>query len=164
VSILSDVLAANERYAATFKLGALASPPRRKLAVLTCMDARIDPLRALGLDAGDAHVVRNAGGRADESAVRSLVVSHRLLGTRAFLVIHHDDCGQATYTNESLRAQLRDDTGADASHIDFLPFSDVEESVRDDVRALRASPLIPRDIEITGLVYDPRTGRLREVR
>jgi carbonic anhydrase len=164
VSILPDLLAANEAYASTFALGGLPSAPRRNVAVLTCMDSRIDPLRMLGLEPGDAHVVRNAGGRADESAIRSLVVSYRLLGTRTFLVIHHEDCGQARYTNDAIRAGLRDDLGADASQIDFLPFSDLDQSVRDDVRALRESPLIPRDIEVAGLVYDPRSGRLREVR
>lgn len=162
--ILPDLLAANERYAASFDLGALASPPRRRLVVLTCMDARMDPLRILGLEPGDAHVIRNAGGRADESAIRSLVVSYRLLGTRAFVVIHHEDCGQQAYTNDEIRAGLRSDLGADASRIDFLPFTDLDQSVRDDVRVLRESPLIPDDIEIAGLVYEPRTGRLREVR
>ena len=164
MSILPELLAANARFAAAFGADALPSPPRRKLALLTCMDARIDPLRILGLELGDAHVIRNAGGRADESAIRSLIVSYRLLGTREFVVIHHDDCGQIAYRNEDMRAGIASDLGADASRIDFLPFTDLDQSVRDDVRTLRDSPLVPGDIAINGLVYDPRTGRLREVR
>lgn len=160
MSVLDDLLVANARYAAGFTKGALAAPPRRRLAVLTCMDARIDPARALGLEEGDAHVVRNAGGRATEDAIRSLVISHELLGTRHFLVIHHTDCGMMTFTNEQLRARLREHLGADASTMDFLPFSDLVESVRADVATLRASPLIPKDIPIDGLIYDVRTGRL----
>jgi len=161
---LPSLLAANERYAADFTKGDLPMPPGRHVAVLTCMDARLDPAKALGLQEGDAHVIRNAGGRASEDALRSLVISHKLLGTREFLVIHHTDCGMLTFTNEQLREQLRRDLGADASGIDFLPFSDLDESVRRDVATVRSSPLIPKDIPVTGFVYDVRTGRLREVR
>jgi carbonic anhydrase len=126
------------------------------------MDARLLPSRFLGLEEGDAHIIRNAGGRAQE-ALRSLVISQQLLGTREVAVIHHTDCGMLTFRNEELRARLRETLGADTGDMDFLPFTDVEESVRDDVHFLRASPLIPDDIPIRGFVYDVRTGRLTEV-
>lgn len=163
MSIRSEMLDANARYAASFTKGDLPAPPGRKVAILTCMDARLDPARFLGLQEGDAHVIRNAGGRADEDAIRSLVISYKLLGTREFLVIHHVDCGMLTFSNEDLRRQLREDLGADASKIDFLPFSDLDGSVRTDVATLRASPLIPKDIPVTGYVYDVRSGKLREI-
>lgn len=164
MSVLSEMLEANARYAASFTKGDLPMPPGRKVAVLTCMDARLDPAKFLGLQEGDAHVIRNAGGRADLDAIRSLVISYKLLGTREFLVIHHVDCGMLTFSNEDLRKKLREDLGADASNIDFLPFSDLDQSVRDDVATLRASPLIPKDIPISGFVYDVRSGRLREIK
>jgi len=161
--VLSEMLEANARYAAGFAKANLPAPPARKVAVLTCMDARLDPAKFLGLQEGDAHVIRNAGGRADQGAIRSLIISYKLLGTREFLVIHHVDCGMLSFTNQDLRKKLREDLGADASGIDFLPFSDLDDSVRQDVATLRASPLIPKDIAITGFVYDVRNGRLREV-
>ena len=163
MSALDDLLAANKRYAASFTKGDLAAPPARRVAVLTCMDARLDPERFLGLDEGDAHVIRNAGGRASDDAIRSLVISYKLLDTREFLVIHHDDCGMLTHTNEQIREILRRDLNADASGIDFLPFSDLDESVREDVQTIRSSPLIADDIEVRGFVYDVKSGRLREV-
>ena len=163
MSELPGILAANERYAAGFAKGDLPMPPARRLAVLTCMDARIDPAQALGLEEGDAHVVRNAGGRASEDAIRSLVISQQLLGTREVLVVHHTDCGMLTFTNDQLRERLREHLGADASGVDFLPFADLEQSVRDDVAAIRASPLVPDDVAVRGVVYDVRSGRLREV-
>jgi len=163
MSALDELLAANEGYAASFSKGDLPVPPARKVAVLTCMDARLDPERFLGLEEGDAHIIRNAGGRASDDAIRSLVISYKLLGTREFLVIHHEDCGMMTHTNEQIREALRRDLNADASGIDFLPFSDLDESVREDVQTIRSSPLIADDIEVRGLVYDVKTGRLREV-
>ena len=137
-------------------------PPRRHLAIVTCMDARIIPTNMLGLAEGDAHVIRNAGGRAKD-ALRSLVISQRLLGTNEVAVIHHTDCGMLTFSNDSLRKKVRDELGADAGDLDFLPFSDVQQSVLDDLALLRASPLIPQTIPIRGLVYDVGTGRLTEV-
>ena len=137
-------------------------PPKRKVAVVTCMDARILPAEILGLEFGDAHVIRNAGGRAQE-ALRSLVISEQLLGTREIAVIHHTDCGMLTFTNQALRDRVKRELHADASHIDFLPFSDVEQSVRDDVTFLLGSPLIPDDIPVRGFIYDVHTGRLTEV-
>ena len=162
-SILAEIQAANDRYAASFAKGDLPMPPGRKFAVLACMDARLDPARALGLEEGDAHVIRNAGGRASADALRSLIISYKLLGTREFLIVHHTDCGMVTFTNEQLREMLKRDTGADASSIDFLPFSDLEAGVREDVNTVRSSPLIPADIPVSGFVYDVRTGRLRAV-
>ena len=157
-----ELLAANEAYASRFDKGSLPLPPARRVAIVTCMDARIDPAKALGLAEGDAHVIRNAGGRAHE-ALRSLVISQRLLGTREVVVIHHTDCGMLTFTDDELREQVRRELGADASHIAFLPFKDLDQSVREDVAYLRASPLIPGDVPVRGFVYDVRTGAVREV-
>jgi carbonic anhydrase len=164
MSVLGELVAANESYASGFKKGNLPMPPGRHVAVLTCMDARLDPAKFLGLNEGDAHVIRNAGGRASPDAIRSLIISHKLLGTREFLVIHHTDCGMLTFTNEQLRERLRREHGADASAIDFLPFANLDESVRQDLRTIRSSPFIPKDIPVSGFVYDVRTGRLREVK
>ncbi len=163
MAALPEMLAANDEYAASFTKGDLPMPPARQVAILTCMDARLIPASFLGLQEGDAHVIRNAGGRASEDAIRSLVISYELLGTREFMVIHHVDCGMLTFTNEALRQRLQDSLGADASGIDFLPFSDLDESVRQDVATIRSSPLVPDDIPVTGFVYDVRTGKLREV-
>lgn len=162
--ILAEVQAANERYATGFAKGDLPMPPGRKFAVLACMDARLDPARVLGLEEGDAPVIRNAGGRASPDALRSLIISYRLLGTREFLVVHHTDCGMLTFSNEQIREMLANDMGADASAIDFLPFGDLEASVREDVATVRSSPLIPNDIPVSGFIYDVRTGRLAAVR
>ncbi len=146
-----------------FTKGDLPMPPGRKFAVVACMDARLDPAKALGLEEGDAHVIRNAGGRAAD-ALRSLVISQRLLGTQEVLVVHHTDCGMLTFDNPTLYGHLPGaDLGADASDIDFLPFSDLEQSVRDDVELIRSSPLIAKDTPVTGFVYDVKTGKIHEV-
>src|SRR2546423_6950074 len=163
MSVLPKLLAANERYAAGFTKGDLPMPPGRRVAILTCMDARLDPAQFLGLAAGDAHVIRNAGGRASADALRSLIISQQLLGTSEVVVIHHTDCGMLTFGNAELQRRLQDAFGADASGIDFLPFADLAQSVRDDVAAIRASPFIPADIPISGFIYDVRTGRLQPV-
>ena len=163
MAVLDELLAANEGYAAGFAKGDLPMPPGRQVAVLTCMDARMDPAKFLGLEEGDAHVIRNAGGRASEDAIRSLTISHKLLGTREFAVIHHTECGMETFTNEELREQLGRDLGADASTVEFLPFTDLDESVREDVETIRSSPFIPSDIPVSGYVYDVSSGRLRQV-
>ena len=162
MSVTEELVAANARYAADFRLGHLPLPPGRKVAIVTCMDARILPSRALGLAEGDAHIIRNAGGLAKE-ALRSLVISQQLLGTREIVVIHHTGCGMLTFTNEQLRTKVRSELGADASAIDFLPFSDLEQSVVDDVRFLRESPLLLEGVPVRGFVYDVRTGRITEV-
>lgn len=163
MSETGDLLAANERYAAAFERGDLPAPPAKHVAVLTCMDARIDPQQLLGLDLGDAHIIRNAGGRASDDALRSLVISSLLLGTREIMVIHHTRCGMATHSNAETRRKLRESTGADASGVDFLFFQDLEDSVRDDVHRIRHSPLIASDVTVHGYIYDVQTGRLAPV-
>ena len=163
MATFDELLAANKSYATGFDRGNLPMPPGRRVAILTCMDARLHPEKFLGLDVGDAHVIRNAGGRASDDALRSLVISQRLLGTNEIVVIHHTDCGMLTLQDQDLVAKIKADLGADASGWDFLPFSDLEASVRDDVQTLRASPLIPSDIPIAGAIYDVRSGRLQEV-
>lgn len=181
-SVVREVLAANERYAAEFgDKGALPSPPARRFAILTCMDARLDPAKFAGLAEGDAHVIRNSGGRASDDAIRSLIISYKLLGTREWFVIHHTGCGMMTFTNEimagllaqSLKPATLDDDGwrdsgegpgSDEGHrIDFLPIADLHESVVEDVRRIRAHPLVPGDIPIYGYIYDVSSGRLVEV-
>lgn len=161
--VMPELLEANRRYAASFAKGNLSAPPARHVVILTCMDARLDPARMLGLQEGDAHVIRNAGGRPTEDAIRSLVISQQLLGTREIAVIHHVDCGMLSFSNDQLRQKLRQEMGADASAIDFLPFSDLAQSVRDDVAALRRSPLLLRDAPISGYIYDVHTGALSAV-
>src|SRR5213080_4304679 len=130
---LDTMLEANERYAAGFDKGGLGMPPARSVAVVACMDARLHPAEFLGLAEGDAHVIRNAGGRASEDAIRSLVISEQLLGTNTIVVIHHTDCGMLTFSNDDLRTKVKQELQADADHIDFLPFKDLEQSVNDDV-------------------------------
>ncbi len=163
MAVTEELVAANQQFAETFDQGDLPMPPARQVAVLTCMDARLHPEKFLGLGIGDAHVIRNAGGRASDDAIRSLIISSQLLGTTEYVVIHHTDCGMLTFTNDDLRQKLVDQTGADASHMDFLPFDDLEESVREDVQRLRQSRFIPNGISVRGFVYDVRTGRLSSV-
>jgi carbonic anhydrase len=182
MAVHDEVLDANARYAADFGAKSeLALPPARRFAILTCMDARLDPAKFAGLSEGDAHVVRNAGGRASDDAIRSLVISYKLLGTREWFVIHHSDCGMEFFTNElmgDLLAQSLDtaelgpdgfrDVGAGPGSpagrsIDWLTVSDREGSVVDDVRRIRNHPLVPARIPIYGFVYDVKTGRLIEV-
>ena len=153
----------NKEFVKKFRHGDKAMPPAQHVAVLTCMDARIHPEDALGLEIGDAHMIRNAGGRASDDAIRSLVISSTLLGTEEFAVMHHTDCGMLTFTNDDLRKKLADERGVDASNIDFLPFPDLEQSVRDDVATINASPLLPDGIEVTGWVYDVKTGKISPV-
>jgi carbonic anhydrase len=166
MSLVPELLAANDRYAATFDKGHLPRPPSRHLAIVTCLDGRINPLEILGLGAGEANVIRNAGGRAAE-AIRSLVISQHFLGTREIIVMHHTDCGLAAFGNEEIRARVAANLGADAGalaeEIDFLPIPDLEQGVRADVELLRDSPLLLSGIPITGMIYDVRTGRLQVV-
>jgi carbonic anhydrase len=163
MSVREEIVAANERYSGGFTKGDLAMPPARQFAVVTCMDARLDPARFLGLEEGDAHVIRNAGGLVSDDALRSLVISHWLLGTQESFVIAHSDCGMLTFTNDVLRAKLQDEASADASGIDFLPFSDLDESVRASVRRIRESPFLPDSFSASGFVYQVESGRLREI-
>ena len=182
MSVLEDVLDANERYASTFgSKSELALPPARRFAILTCMDARLDPAKFAGLSEGDAHVIRNAGGRASDDAIRSLVISYKLLGTREWFVIHHTNCGMEYFTNEIMRGLLAKsletatldesgwrDTGQGpgsnaGESIDWLTIRDQRESVVEDVRRIREHPLVPRSIPIHGYIYEVETGRLVEV-
>jgi len=163
MSVVPEFQKANDAYASSFTKGNLPMPPGRHVAVLVCMDARLDPARFLGLEEGDAHVIRNAGGRASDDAIRSLAISQQLLGTNEVVVIHHTDCGMLTFSNEDLRKKLKQDLNADAEHIDFLPFKDLEQSVRDDVATIKNSPLLLKNIEVSGFIYDVRTGRLLAV-
>ncbi len=163
MAVREEILGANERYASSFAKGDLPMPPGRRFAVVTCMDARLDPARFLGLEEGDAHVIRNAGGLVSDDALRSLVISHWLLGTQEAFVIAHTDCGMLTFTNDDLRSKLAEEAGADASAVDFLPFADLDESVRASVRRIAESPLLPASFSASGFVYDVGGGRLREV-
>jgi carbonic anhydrase len=163
MSATDDLLIANEAYAHTFDRGELPLPPARHLAIVTCMDARILPSRAFGLEEGDGHVIRNAGGRARD-ALRSLIISQRLLGTRELAVVHHTDCGMLTFNNRELRAKVQEDLGQDTGEFDFLPFTDLEGSVREDIEFLQATQLLDPATVFRGFVYDVRSGRLTEVR
>lgn len=163
MATFDEMMEANERYAGSFDKGDLPAPPARRVAVVTCMDARLHPEDFLGVGLGEAHVIRNAGGRVSDDAIRSLVISQRLLGTDEVVVIHHTDCGMMTFENEDLAARIREDLGVDASDHDFLTFSDLEQSVRDDVEILRSSELIPDDVTLVGAVYEVESGKVREV-
>ncbi|MDQ3889455.1 MAG: carbonic anhydrase [Actinomycetota bacterium] len=162
MSVRDEILRANERYAAHFTKGDLPTPPARRFAVVTCMDARLDPARFLGLEEGDAHVIRNAGGLVTDDALRSLVISHWLLGTSEFFVIGHTGCGMLTFSNEDVHTMLRERVGVEAGDIDFHPFADLDESVRASVDRVRESPFLA-DVPVSGWVYDVTTGRMREV-
>jgi carbonic anhydrase len=182
MSVRDDILQANEEYVSSFgSKGDLALPPARGFAVLTCMDARLDPAKYAGLSEGDAHVIRNAGGRASDDAIRSLVISYKLLGTKEWFVIHHTNCGMEFFTDEVMRsllassletAELGPDgfrdigTGpgsSEARYIDWLTITDNAQSVVEDVSRVRAHPLVPRNIPIYGYIYDVATGRLNEI-
>ncbi len=163
MSVAQEFQKVNDAYASSFSKGNLPMPPARHVAVLTCMDARLLPSRFLGLEEGDAHVIRNAGGRASDDAIRSLAISQQLLGTNEVVVIHHTDCGMLTFSNEDLRKKLKQELNADAEHIDFLPFKDLEQSVREDVATIKNSPLLLKNIEVSGFIYDVKSGRLLPV-
>ena len=181
-TILDEVLAANQEYSASFgDLGALTIPPARHFAVLTCMDARLDPAKFAGLAEGDAHVIRNAGGRASDDAIRSLIISYKLLGTREFFVIHHTECGMEFFTNEAMRGLLAQsletagltaegfrDIGAGpgsraGEFIEWHTIANQTVSITDDVTRIRQHPLVPKSIPIYGYLYDVKTGLLIEV-
>ncbi len=162
MSLARDLLDANAHYAAAFDSSELQVRPLKQLAILTCMDSRYTAQGIMGLALGDAHVIRNAGGRVTEDAVRSLVLSAALLGTRACAVIHHSDCGLFGKSDEELRQRVAETSGARAT-FGFLPFHDLEQSVRDDVHALRACPYFPAGYEVLGFTYDVRTGQLQQV-
>jgi len=159
MSVVDEVTEANQSYASGFAKGDLPMPPGRKFAVVTCMDARLDPARFLGLEEGDAHVIRNAGGLVNDETIRSLVISHHLLGTQEAVVIGHTGCGMLTFTNADLHEKL----GPDAESIDFQPFPDVAERVRQSVETIRSHPLLPDSFGASGFVYEVETGRIEPV-
>lgn len=182
MTVLDEVLSANDSYASSFGARSeLALPPARKFAILTCMDARLDPAKYAGLVEGDAHVIRNAGGRASDDAIRSLVISYKLLGTQEWFVVHHTDCGMEFFTDAVMRGLLANsletaalgpdgftDVGtgpgsAEGTYIDWLTISDAQQAVVDDVDRIRNHPLVPGRIPIHGFLYDVRTGRLLDV-
>ncbi len=182
MAIRDEVLRANDAYSSSFGAKAnLALPPARRFAILTCMDARLDPAKYAGLSEGDAHVIRNAGGRASDDAIRSLVISYKLLGTQEWFVIHHSDCGMLFFTDEVIRGLLANsldtaqlgpdgfvDVGsgpgsAEARYIDWLTIADEKQGVVDDVARIRNHPLVPGRIPIHGFIYDVKSGRLLEV-
>jgi carbonic anhydrase len=163
MSMIDEVLKANEDYSLNFS-PAPAPEPGRKLAVLACMDARLVVSRILGLKEGDAHIIRNAGGIVDSDALRSLIISHYMLGTQEFMLIHHTDCGMLRFKDGDLSVRLQKETGAVAvSPERFYAFTDLDENVREQIAKLRSHPWIPRSIPIRGFVFDVKTGRLREV-
>ena len=181
-NIRNEVLESNRRYAASFgEKGKLGLPPARRFAIITCMDARLDPAKCAGLAEGDAHVIRNAGGRASDDAIRSLVISYKLLGTQEFFVIHHTNCGMEFFTNEVMRgllassletAQLTPNGFRDigkgpgsraGEYIEWLTISDPKQAVIDDVARIRNHPLVPKTIPINGFIYDVHSGELLEV-
>ena len=159
MSVVDEVTSANAQYADGFTKGDLPMPPGRRFAVVTCMDARIDPAKALGLEEGDAHVIRNAGGLVNDETLRSLVISHHLLGTQEAIVIGHTDCGMLTFTNDDIHGKL----GPESESIDFQPFPDVDARVRQSVETIRSAPLLPDSFAATGFVYDVTTGQLNAV-
>ena len=161
MSSTDDVLGNAERYASSFDKGDLPLPPARKLAVVACMDARLIPTKVLGLEEGDAHVIRNAGGVVTDDAIRSLSISQRLLGTEEIVLIHHTDCGMLTFTDDEFRRSVQDDTGVKPSWA-AEAFPDLDEDVRQSIARIKASPFIPRK-NVRGFVYEVETGRLREV-
>jgi carbonate dehydratase len=160
MSYFENFLKANQAYVELH--GELHFPikPKTKVAIVTCMDSRLHVAPALGLALGDAHILRNAGGRVTEDMLRSLVISQQQLGTREIVVLHHTDCGAQTFQNKDFQEHLKRELGVDVSNQDFLPFQDIDESVREDMRLLKDSPLIPDDVVISGAVYDVDTGRM----
>jgi carbonic anhydrase len=158
-----DFLENNEKYASSFAKGKLPMPPARKIALVVCMDARLETGRLLGLEEGDAHVIRNAGGVVTDDVIRSLAISQRLLGTREIMLIHHTDCGMLTFTDADLKEAIRKETGIRPPFA-LEAFSDVDEDVRQSLARVKASPFLPHKDGVRGFVYEVETGRLREVR
>src|SRR4051794_37681292 len=162
MSTTDELLANNEAYVASFDKGDLPLPPAKKLAVVACMDARLNPYGILGLHEGDAHIIRNAGGVVTDDEIRSLAISQRLLGTEEIILIHHTDCGMLTFTDDDFKRQIQEDTGIKPEWA-AEAFSDLDEDVRQSIARIKASPFIPRTDSVHGFVYEVETGRLREV-
>ena len=162
-NIFDELMEHNKSYAKRFDLGHLQTPPVKKLVILTCMDSRMDLEQLLGLRVGDAHMIRNAGGIATDDAIRSLILSTHLLGTRAIAVIQHTQCGLMSITDEEFRWRLSTETGRDASHLRFHAFRDIDHNIAEQVLRIREHPFLPKQIQVRGYVYDVATGALREV-
>jgi carbonic anhydrase len=162
VSHTDELLANNEQYASSFHKGELPLPPAKKVAVVACMDARLNVYGALGLREGDAHVIRNAGGVVTDDGIRSLAISQRLLGTEEIVLIHHTDCGMLTFTDDEFKASIQQDTGIKPEWA-AEAFGDLDEDVRQSIARIKASPFIPKTDSVRGFVYEVETGRLREV-
>jgi carbonic anhydrase len=162
VSVTDELLHNNARFASSFSNGELPMPPSRNLAVVACMDARLNVYALLGLGAGEAHVIRNAGGVVSEDVIRSLAISQRLLGTREVILVHHTDCGMLTFTDDQLKADIEADTGV-RPHFALEAFSDLERDIRQSIARIKASPFVPSKDAVRGFVYDVRSGALQEV-
>jgi carbonic anhydrase len=162
MSVTEELLQNNAIYAESFEKGDLPLPPARGVAVVACMDARLDVHKILGLEEGDAHVIRNAGGVITDDEIRSLTISQRLLGTREIILIHHTDCGMLTFSDDELKAQIHEEVGM-KPHFSMESFSDLEEDVRQSMARIQASPFIPHKESVRGFIYEVETGRLREV-
>jgi carbonic anhydrase len=162
MSVTEELLQNNTAYAESFEKGDLPLPPARGVAVVACMDARLDVHKILGLQEGDAHVIRNAGGVITDDEIRSLTISQRLLGTREIILIHHTDCGMLTFSDDELKAQIHEDVGL-KPHFSMESFSDLEEDVRQSIGRIQASPFISHKESVRGFIYDVETGRLREI-
>jgi carbonic anhydrase len=162
MSVTDELIKNNERYAASFDKGDKPLPPARGVAVVACMDARLHVSSMLGLEIGDAHIIRNAGGVVTDDAIRSLVISQRLLGTREIIIIHHTDCGMVTFTDDAVKAQIKEDTGI-RPPFSLEAFPDAGDDVRQSIARIKASPFIPHRDSVRGFVYDVSTGRLNEV-
>ena len=162
MAVTEELLGHNDAYASDFDKGDLPMPPGKRVAVLACMDARLDPAKVLGLDEGDAHVIRNAGGVVSEDAVRSLVISQRLLGTDEIVLIHHTDCGMLTFDDNSVKDQIEADTGL-RPNFALEAFPDADADVRQSIARIQANPFIPKKDQVRGFVYEVETGKLREV-
>jgi carbonic anhydrase len=162
MSVTDELLRNNEAYAESFEKGDLPLPPAKGVAVVACMDARLDVHKILGLEEGDAHVIRNAGGVITDDEIRSLAISQRLLGTTEIVLIHHTDCGMLTFSDDELKQQIQEDVGI-KPHFSMESFSDLEEDVRQSIARIKASPFVPNKDSVRGFVYEVETGRLREV-
>ena len=162
MTVIDELLQNASSYAETFDKADLALPPARRVAIVACMDARLNPHALLGLEEGDAHVIRNAGGVITDDEIRSLAISQRLLGTEEIMLIHHTDCGMLTFTDDELRRQIQDETGVKPAWA-AEAFDDLEEDVRQSIARIESSPFIPRKDKIRGFVYEVETGRVREV-
>ena len=163
MSVTDELIRNNEKFASGFRDGDKSLPPARKVAVVACMDARLHVNRILGIEIGDAHIIRNAGGVITDDAIRSLAISQRLLGTEEIVLIHHTDCGMVTFSDDQVKAQIKEETGIRPPFA-LEAFPDVEDDVRQSIARVRANPFIPRKDSVRGFVYDVTTGRLREVR